>query len=206
MTRDAVLARCCRKVDGCSRFAGMPLLLCQPTRWGVGDWHKLVGAGVAAGIVLTLFAPIAVAHEEREVDLPDGTGSVPEHRAPDEATETLLVCGADAAEFEERIADFPADLRQRNLDLVEPCQDGGLRTIQGAVDAVSGPGPNIYLLPGEYHEEPSRPEPTGECADLDRPWANGDTYQVLEYDDQVRCPHNQNLIMIAGVEDLQIEG
>lgn len=184
----------------------MPRRMCQSTPSYVVDWRKLVGAGAAAGVVLTVFAPTAVAHDEREVDLPDGSGTVPEHRSPDEATDTLLVCGADAAEFEDRIAGFPADLRQRNLDLYEECQDTGFPSIQEAVDAVSRPGTNIYLLPGEYLEESSRPDPTGECADLDRPWVDGGAYQVFAYEDQVRCPHNQNLIAITGVDDLQIEG
>lgn len=184
----------------------MPRRMCQSTPSYVVDWRKLVGAGAAAGVVLTVFAPTAVAHDEREVDLPDGSGTVPEHRSPDEATDTLLVCGADAAEFEDRIAGFSADLRQRNLDLYEECQDTGFPSIQEAVDAVSRPGTNIYLLPGEYLEESSRPDPTGDCADLDRPWVDGGAYQVFAYEDQVRCPHNQNLIAITGVDDLQIEG
>lgn len=140
--------------------------------------------------------------------MPEGTGSVPDYRLPDDAAETLLVCKTDPADFAERIAGFPADLRQRNEELFAGCQENGFRHLQEAVDAVSQPGTNIYLLPGEYHEEPTRPEPTGECASLGREVFDGGhyQYQILEWEDQVSCPTNQNLVAILGIEDLQIEG
>jgi hypothetical protein len=167
--------------------------------------------GVAVGVAATLSilgAPTAAAHADREVVLPDGTGSVPEYRTADEAADVLLVCGAGQADFERRIADFPPDLRRRNLELFADCQDRGFGTLQEAVDAVTQPGTNIYLLPGEYLEQSSRPEPTGECAELDRPWYDGGhyRYQILEFDDQIACPTNQNLVAILGIRDLQIEG
>jgi hypothetical protein len=170
--------------------------------------RRAAGAAVAAGLLSLLAAPSAAAHSEREVELPDGTGSVPEYRTAAEAAETLLVCGADRAEFEDRIAGFPAPLRRQNLDLFEECQTSGFGYLQEAVDAVTRPGTNIYLLPGEYLEQPGRGEPTGECATLDRPWYDGGhyQYQILEFDDQLTCPHNQNLVAILGITDLQIEG
>jgi hypothetical protein len=171
--------------------------------------RTVAGAIAAAGIVLTAVAPMASAHKERDLELPDGTGSVPDYRSAEEAADILLVCGEDdAGAFEQRIASFPADLRDHNRDLFEECQDSGYRYIQDAVDAVAMPGTNIYLLPGEYHEEPSRPEPTGACANLDREWYDGGhyQYQVLEFEDHVACPHVHNLIAILGIEDLQIEG
>ncbi len=170
--------------------------------------RRIAGAAGIAAMGVILSAQGAAAHAEREVTHPDGTGSVPEYRTAEEAMETLLVCGTDAADFERRVADFPADLRQHNLELFAECQDDGYHTLQSAVDAVRRPGTNIYLLPGEYREEPSRPEPTGDCAELDRPVYDGGhyQYQILEFEDQVACPTNQNLVAILGIQDLQIEG
>ena len=159
---------------------------------------------LAAAAVLAGATP-AHAHDEREVAFPDGTHGVPEYRAeePD-----LLVCKTDAADFARRIAAFPAGLRERNLELFERCTQEGHRHLQDAVNAVSGPGTTIAILPGEYREEPYRAEPQGECAELDAPWSRfGVTeYQVLSYDQQLRCPHNQNLVAVLGIVDLQIEG
>ncbi|HEU4541844.1 MAG TPA: right-handed parallel beta-helix repeat-containing protein [Jiangellaceae bacterium] len=170
--------------------------------------RRLAGTAGIVAVLAILAAPTAAAHADREVVLPDGTGSVPEYRTADEAAEILLVCSADEADFESRVAGFPAELRQRNLDLFAECQDHGFATLQAAVDAVTQPEANIYLLPGEYREEPSRPDPIGECAELDRPWYDGGhyEYQLLEFDDQVACPTNQNLVAILGIRDLQIEG
>jgi len=140
------------------------------------------------------------------VTFPDGTGSVPEHRTAGEASEVLIVCGEDEADFAERIAEFPADLRQQNEEYFTQCQQEGYTSIQDAVDAVTEPGTNIYLLPGVYLEEASRPEPTGECANLDRKFSRDGSYQIFEFEDHIACPHNQNLVAIIGIEDLQIEG
>ncbi|MEU6997481.1 right-handed parallel beta-helix repeat-containing protein [Nonomuraea sp. NPDC046570] len=157
---------------------------------------------VALTVGLLLPAGVAFAHEEREVKLPDGSGSVPVLRTgePD-----LLVCKTDKADFEQRIAKFPDDLRQRNLDLFAKCQEIGFRHLQEAVDQVDKPGMNIAILPGLYHEEPSQPEPTGECANLKARWSSWG-YQILSFEQQKQCPHNQNLVAILGVKDLQIEG
>ena len=170
--------------------------------------RRIAGAAGIASVLSLLGAPMAGAHADRDVVLPDGSGSVPDYRTADDAVETLLVCNPDEADFVRRVADFPADLRRRNLELFAECQDRGFSTVQEAVDAVTQPGTNIYLLPGEYREEPSRPEPTGECAELDRPVYDGGhyQYQILEFDDQVACPTNQNLVAILGIRDLQIEG
>lgn len=147
-------------------------------------------------------APVAAAHEEREVTFPDGSGSVPDYRTggPD-----LLVCKTDRQEFERRIADFPERLRRRNLQLFERCQNEGFRHLQAAVNQVDEPGANIAILPGVYREQPSLAPPPERCTDLDAP-KTGDGYQVLSYDQQVACPHRQNLVAILGIEDLQITG
>ncbi|MFG3036723.1 right-handed parallel beta-helix repeat-containing protein [Streptomyces sp. NPDC048330] len=159
----------------------------------------VVLAALAAAL---LTAPGAQAHEERPITLPDGTGSVPALRTgePD-----LLVCKTDRADFERRVAAFPAALKARNLALHDRCARSGYRHLQQAVDAVDKPGMTIAVLPGLYEEEPSLPQPTGECATLKAPKSSLG-YQILSYEQQRRCPHNQNLVAILGKKNLQIEG
>ncbi|MEU2158919.1 right-handed parallel beta-helix repeat-containing protein [Streptomyces sp. NPDC019396] len=144
----------------------------------------------------------AMAHEERPVDFPDGSGSVPAYRGvePD-----LIVCKTDRADFERRVSDFPAELKDRNIRLFERCQGKGFRHLQEAVNAVDKPGMNIAILPGLYLEEPTQSAPTGECARLKAPTSSFG-YQILSYEQQEQCPNNQNLIAILGKTDLQIEG
>lgn len=166
------------------------------------SWTRKLLVILAALAAALLAAPAAQAHEERPVTLPDGTGSVPVHRAgePD-----LLVCKSDRADFEHRISGFPDALRSRNLTLFDRCQKSGYRHLQQAVDAVTAPGKNIAILPGLYEEEPSLPAPTGECTRLKAPNSQLG-YQILSYAQQAKCPHNQNLVAILGKKDLQIEG
>ncbi|WP_424214531.1 right-handed parallel beta-helix repeat-containing protein [Streptomyces sp. BI20] len=156
---------------------------------------------LSLGAVLAA-APPALAHEERPVTFPDGSGSVPAHRTgePD-----LLVCKTDRAEFERRISGYPAELRTRNLTLWDRCQKEGSRHLQQAVDRVDRPGVNIAILPGLYEEEPSLPAPTGACAKLSAPNSSLG-YQILSWEQQNACPHNQNLVAIMGKKNLQIEG
>ncbi|MFD7031889.1 right-handed parallel beta-helix repeat-containing protein [Streptomyces sp. NPDC059917] len=164
----------------------------------------LLAALTALLSLLALFAaaPAAQAHEERPVTLPDGSGSVPRYRTgePD-----LLVCKTGRPDFERRTAGFPEPLRQRNLALYDRCEKNGYRDLQAAVDAVDRPGMNIAILPGLYEEEPSLPKPTGACAALKAP-NSALGYQILSYEQQVQCRHNQNLVAILGKKDLQIEG
>ncbi|MFD8689665.1 right-handed parallel beta-helix repeat-containing protein [Streptomyces sp. NPDC059651] len=166
------------------------------------SWTRRLLVVLAALAAALLPASAAQAHEERPVTLPDGTGSVPVYRTgePD-----LLVCKNDRADFEHRISGFPDALRARNLALFERCRKSGYRHLQQAVDAVTGPGKNIAILPGLYEEEPSLPEPKGECARLKAPNSQLG-YQILSYEQQAKCPHNQNLVAILGKKDLQIEG
>ncbi|QES50868.1 hypothetical protein DEJ50_26580 [Streptomyces venezuelae] len=159
-------------------------------------------AALLALLTLLLAAPAAQAHEERPVTFPDGSGSVPEYR---KAEPDLLVCKTDRAAFEKRIAGFPEELRQRNLALFARCEQSGFRHLQEAVDKVDRPGMNIAILPGLYEEEPSLPKPTGECAALKAPGSSFG-YQILSYEQQVQCRHNQNLVAIMGKTNLQIEG
>ncbi|MFE9794474.1 right-handed parallel beta-helix repeat-containing protein [Streptomyces goshikiensis] len=155
-----------------------------------------------AFLSLLVAAPPASAHEERPVALPDGSGSVPRHR---DAEPDLVVCKTDRPAFERRVAGFPEELKQRNLALFERCEKNGYRHLQEAVDAVDRPGMNIAILPGLYEEEPSLPKPTGECAALKAP-NSALGYQILSYEQQLACRHNQNLVAILGKTDLQIEG
>ncbi|MFE6104516.1 right-handed parallel beta-helix repeat-containing protein [Streptomyces laurentii] len=147
-------------------------------------------------------APAAQAHEERPVTFPDGSGSVP---VPRTGEPDLLVCKTDRAHFERRVAGFPAPLKARNLALYARCARQGYRHLQQAVDAVDRPGMTIAMLPGLYEEEPSLPAPTGACAALKAP-RSALGYQILSYEQQRRCPHNQNLVAILGKKNLQIEG
>ncbi|WP_031167700.1 right-handed parallel beta-helix repeat-containing protein [Streptosporangium roseum] len=163
---------------------------------------RRVATAVALTLGLLLPASAAFAHEERPVTFPDGSGSVPVRRTgePD-----LLVCKSDRADFGRRIANFPPDLRRRNLELFERCQEKGYRHLQEAVDRVDRPGMTVAILPGVYLEEPSQPEPAGACAHLKARWSSWG-YQILSYEQQKQCPHNQNLVAILGIKNLQIEG
>ncbi|WP_188192992.1 right-handed parallel beta-helix repeat-containing protein [Nonomuraea sp. SYSU D8015] len=163
---------------------------------------RRIAAIAAFTLGMLLPAGAAFAHEERPVTLPDGTGTVPQLRAgePD-----LLVCKSDKAEFERRIAKFPEELKERNRRLFTKCQENGSRHVQEAVDRADRPGMTIAILPGLYREEPSQAAPTGDCARLPARWAKGG-YQILSFEQQRQCPHNQNLVAILGKEDLQIEG
>jgi hypothetical protein len=152
---------------------------------------------------VVLLPGAALAHDERDVTFPDGTGSVPAYRT---GGPQLLVCKTDPADFAARIAGFEPSLRARNQQLFDRCQDEGFRHLQEAVDA-AGPGTTILVLPGLYQEEPSLAPPAGACVDIDAPHGGGrDHYQILTFEQQVACPHEQNLVAILGKQDLQIEG
>ncbi|GIG68718.1 right-handed parallel beta-helix repeat-containing protein [Phytomonospora endophytica] len=159
---------------------------------------------LGAALLTTLAVPPAPAsaHEERPITFPDGTGSVPVHRTDGPY---LTVCKDDDADFAARVAAFPAELKARNESLYAECKTSGHRDVQAAVDAVRTPGMRILILPGVYEELPSRPEPSGTCASLDAP-LSGLGHQILSFDQQAQCPHNQNLIAVMGKRDLQIEG
>jgi hypothetical protein len=153
-----------------------------------------------ATIIVT---PASVAaHEERPPQMPDGSGSVPAYRAtaPD-----LLVCQTDKADFERRIAAFPADLQAKNRTLWDVCQSSGYHYLQQAVNMVKQPGMTIDVLPGLYLEQPSQRLPSSYCANLPARFAHLG-YQILSFEQQVQCPNNQNLVAIFSKTNLQIEG
>jgi hypothetical protein len=167
-------------------------------RWTTVLAAIMLGTGLFS---LATAAP-ASAHEEREAKAPDGSGTVPTYRTDGPA---LLVCKTDPVDFTKRIATFPPELQAANQAMWTQCQTSGYRNLQEAVDNVKQPGMTIKILPGTYLEEPSLAEPSGDCANLDaRRAAAG--YQVLSWEQQVACPHNQNLVAVLDKKDLQIEG
>jgi hypothetical protein len=165
---------------------------------------RALGAAVSGAVLaaLVMGAP-AAAHDERPPIYPDGTGSVPAYRTDGPA---LLVCKTDGADFARRIAAFPTDVRARNQALFAECRRSGYRHLQAAVNAVRRPGTRILVLPGLYQEEPSLGAPSAACASIDAPLSGDERYQVLSYEQQAACPHNQNLVAVIGKEHLQIEG
>jgi Right handed beta helix region len=167
-------------------------------RWTLGRTAIMLGIGL---IALGPAAP-ASAHEERESQAPDGSGSVPTYRTEGAA---LLVCKTDLVDFAKRIAPFPAELLAANQALWDQCQTSGYRNLQEAVNKVTTPGMIIKILPGVYLEEPSLATPAGDCANLPARRAEAG-YQVLSYEQQVTCPNNQNLVAVLGKQNLQIEG
>ena len=78
--------------------------------------------------------------------------------------------------------------------------------MQEAVNNGHQPGMIIKILPGVYLEEPSLAEPAGRVRRPARAPGRRSGYQVLSYEQQVACPHNQNLVAILGKKNLQIEG
>jgi hypothetical protein len=152
-------------------------------------------------LAMTVFTPgQVVAHIERPPRMPDGSGSVPPYRT---ANPDLLVCKADKADFERRIAAFPADLQARNRALWDDCQRNGYRHLQEAVNQVTKPGITIAVLPGLYMEEPSQRLPSPFCAHMP---VLPDGHQILTFEQQVQCPNLQNLVAILSKTNLQIEG
>ncbi len=154
----------------------------------------------AVALVVSGLAPAALGHAERDAMFPDGTGSVPRYRPMESMNERphLVVCRKDSAR---RIAKLGnRRLRLINQRLLEDCEFG---LVQAAVDAVSKRKTTIYVLPGVYREKPNRRNPS--CS---HHGGNGDGEQgapILSYEDQVKCPHEQNLIGIFGDKDFDEE-
>jgi len=162
-------------------------------------WALRMAAVIAGTALIPLIPPSALAHEERSVTPPSGSGNVPEYRTEGP---TLLVCKTDAVDFTARIAEFEPDLLAANQALWEQCQANGFRDLQEAINNVTQPGTIIKILPGVYLEEPSLAEPTEECVAL----TAGADYQALPYEQHEQCPNSQSLVAILGIENLQIEG
>jgi LPXTG-motif cell wall-anchored protein len=167
-------------------------------------WGSRVLACVAVAVAVLVGPTPASAHQERESQFPPGTGSTPTYRPYAASTPRLVVCKPDSGARIASITD-PA-LRARNQQLLDEC---AFQHIQAAVDAVAHRGTNIYVLPGEYREEPSHAPP---CT---KDYDGG----VVSYELTVSCGEVVNLITVAGDDpadadifcdgvrcDLQIEG
>jgi hypothetical protein len=150
---------------------------------------------------VSLWPASADAHYERPTHPPDGSGSVPIYRS---SGSHLVVCKNDDADFAKRIDAFPSALQDLNRQLYAECLANGYRDLQAAVDHVASPGMTILVLPGVYMEEPSLAREADSCYHLSAEFKSG--YQILSYEQQKSCPHQQNLVGIFGVKDLQIEG
>jgi hypothetical protein len=160
---------------------------------------------VTAVIVAAFFTGVASAHVERETEFPDGSGSVPRYR-PLISKPLVVVCKQDSGRRIRAIRD--PRLREINERLLSQC---AFEHVQDAVNSVKRRGTTIYVLPGLYKEDPSRKSPPCEKSLGPRP---------RSYEEQLRCPHAENLIGVFGdinpgddkrkcdapVCDLQIEG
>ena len=169
-----------------------------------------VGLVVGAGGLRTA----ASAHEEREAVFPDGAGKRPQFLGLANP-ERRVVCRPQSRG---RIAEMPpGPLKRRNKALLREC---GFGSIQTAINSIDKPRTSVYVLPGYYTERRwATAEKSDYCADLrtesDDPLQTSsyigslsspdsgadDTGPVaLSYADQLRCPHNLNLIAILGDE------
>ncbi|MEM3087116.1 MAG: right-handed parallel beta-helix repeat-containing protein [Halobacteria archaeon] len=166
-----------------------------------------VPRSAALALLLLFLAAPALAHKERPVVFPDGSGAVPAYRTEGPY---LVVCKNDTRE---RIAALPAESRARNERLLAECR---FEHIQAAVDAVNRSGTRILVLPGLYREEPGLAPPAGPCAAIaERIWAGipsgvmggaGALFAawtapptgVMTYEEQVLCPRLQNLVAVLG--------
>jgi len=159
----------------------------------------LLGTSIAAG-----------AHTERGLDFPSGKGQIPKYRTSGPA---LVVCNASSRGA---IAALSGEIKAYNERLLKRCR---FENLQDAVDALEADRSRILILPGIYFEKPSLTSEGAACKGFeDRARDNDVTNDVMSYEEQVQCPHAQNLVAIfgdgvdAGIEcdspycGLQIEG
>ncbi|MGH2691777.1 MAG: right-handed parallel beta-helix repeat-containing protein, partial [Actinomycetota bacterium] len=141
---------------------------------------------MGAALALAALAIPAAAHVERPTEFPPGLGSVPTYRT---TGPLLLVCkGKKTANA---IEELPKGLERRNERWHERCQDRGYHNLQAAIDHVVEQGSRIKILPGIYRELPTSGPVGPDCAGLE-------TQRPLSYEEQVRCPHVDNLVTILG--------
>ena len=161
-----------------------------------------------------LVAAPASAHEERAATFPDGTGKVPTYKGLNN-TNFRVACTTTS---KAAIAKMPKGaLKTRNQQLLKRCK---YRSIQDAVNSITRTNTSVYILPGTYYESKyANSKPTGYCATIKKisknpvgdqltqyigslvgsqPAPYGDGPVALSYADQMRCPHNLNLIAILG--------
>src|SRR5690349_7393140 len=103
--------------------------------------RSLTRAGTALAAALLVWLPAVPAlgqtgppaqtaladRQERDVVTAEGKGKVPVYRK--DGT-TLLVCGTDQDDINNRVASYPTDQRVTTLSLWSQCQTGGFRTLQ----------------------------------------------------------------------------
>lgn len=141
---------------------------------------------LAAAVALAAFPAPADAHVERPTEFPAEPGEVPTYRT---TGPSLLVCrGKPTARAIEAL---PRKLERKNERLHDRCKKNGYRNIQAAVEHVTQQGSRIRVLPGTYREKPWTAAPTGDCAGLE-------SERPLSYEQQLQCPHVDNLIAIFG--------
>ncbi|MCA1702861.1 MAG: right-handed parallel beta-helix repeat-containing protein [Actinobacteria bacterium] len=142
-------------------------------------------------VLVPLLVPIAaMAHREREVEFPDGTGSVPKFRT---SGPSIVVCKKDTLK---RISTYPPKLKARNKKLNARCR---FHNIQAAVDAAKRPKTRILIQPGRYLERPSLKPASDKCADAYKRAEDDDTgNDTLTFEDEQKCRHAKNLIAILG--------
>jgi Right handed beta helix region len=159
----------------------------------------------------------AAAHEEREASFPDGSAKRPAFLGLDNPRHRV-VCRPESGKL---IARMPAGaLKRRNKALLRDCDFGSIQT---AVNSIRRPRTSIYVLPGRYTESRwANAKKSEYCSNLgtesDNPLpvssyigslSSPDTASeaeaqeetgpiALSYADQLRCPHNLNLIAIMG--------
>jgi hypothetical protein len=180
---------------GCSRLgrAGMSCKIGGPQDVLASDVMASLGrrsTALAAAVAALLLAPVvASAHAERASIPPGGNGTVPTYRPLNQASVPhLVVCSSGSAAA---IAAWPdSALKRANQQLLRNCRYSDL---QDAVDAVTSPGTNIYVLPGTYYMPARFDKQTGECAAL--------TGNKISYVQQLHCPHYLNWVAILGDED-----
>lgn len=195
----------------------------KPIRRSV-RWPVMAVLAACATVVPVVVAAPALAHEERDVTEPRRQ-PFPEVR---DSGPAVVVCKPDSRQ---RIRALPAPLRQRNLALLERCRFEHIQQAVNWIRAEGESGTRILVQPGVYREEPSRdarerlhgapvdrPELAADCAGVAA--ATGGGKEPLTYEQQVTCPHLQNLVAVLGDRsphdgsiacdnnlcDLQIEG
>ncbi len=132
----------------------------------------------------------AYAHSERGVEFPSGNGHVPKYRTSGRA---LVVCNDSSRAA---IAALTGDLKAYNERLLKRCRFGN---VQDAIDAVETNATRILILPGTYFEKPSLGSEGNACKSFEHRAQDDDvSNDVMTYEEQVQCPHAQNLVAILG--------
>ncbi len=177
----------------------------------------LVVAPMLVATTLAVGSAPANAHEERPAGFPDATGKRPKFLGYDN-TRSRVVCRPDSAK---RIKAMPkGKAKQRSKRLLRECD---FRSIQTAIDSITRRRTSVYVLPGVYREKKyASNKRSNYCSHLEteskdallsseyigslsspdtgaQEGTDGESNPIaLSYADQVKCPHNLNLIAIFG--------